>query len=134
MIVFFKVQQWVAMNNNESKILYKINELSDDIRDLRKEKESVKIDIERLNLKIERLLENVESLLPVLSRQPDFLPLSLLVSETGKSRQTIRDYILRNYEPDKDFKVENSKILVSGSVFVAIKEYYEKKSMERIKK
>lgn len=82
----------------------------------------------KINKNIESLSNQVSLLIKSISKLPDFLPVSLLTKETGKSRQTIRNHLISNYEPEQDFKIENAKLLIASNVFVAIKEYYDNKN------
>lgn len=87
-----------------------------------------KADFDRLFNKVESLTKTIQDLVDATEKKPDFLPLTLLVKETNKTRQTIRNYLYNNYEPEVDFKVENSKILINSKVFVFIKDYYDNKN------
>lgn len=81
-----------------------------------------------LSNQVMELSVKVDNLSTLLDYQPDRFPLSTLVEETAKSRQTIRSHLLNNYEPDKDFYAKGGKIFVNGKTFVSIKEYYANKS------
>ncbi len=81
-----------------------------------------------LSKQVLQLTKKVDNLSVLLDYQPDKFPLSSLVQETGKTRQTIRSHLLNNFEPDKDFNNDGGKIFVSGKTFVSIKEYYANKS------
>lgn len=87
-----------------------------------------KVDFDRLYNKIETLSNTIQSLENKICKMPSFLPLSLLIKEVGKSRQTVRSYLLNNYEPDVDFKVENGNIMIASNVFVSLKEKYDNKT------
>ncbi len=39
---------------------------------------------------------------------------------TGKTRQAIRKYLLKNFEPEVDFWMENDKIIVSREAVIQI--------------
>lgn len=90
--------------------------------------EAMKQDILRLTNQVESLTYTVESLVDIIKKQPEFLPISTLVSHTKKTRQTIRNHLINNYEPEVDFKIQNGKILIASKVFVAIREYYDNKN------
>lgn len=51
---------------------------------------------------------------------PQKMSVSRLCEITGKSRQSIRNYIINHFEPDVEFWVENGKITVSKEAAVQI--------------
>lgn len=81
-----------------------------------------------LTLQVQELTMIIKDLKNQFSNQPDSYPISALVAETNRRRQTIRRHIIKNYESDKDFYFKNGKIFVDGKTFVSIKEYYANKS------
>ena len=51
---------------------------------------------------------------------PKKVSVSYLVESTGKSRQSVRQYLINNFEPDKDFWQEGGKTYVNKNVAVSI--------------
>jgi len=51
---------------------------------------------------------------------PTKVSVSYLVESTGKSRVSIRQYLINNFEPDKDFWQEGGKTYVNKNVAVSI--------------
>ena len=50
---------------------------------------------------------------------PTKVSVSYLAESTDKSRQSIRQYLINNFEPDKDFWIEGGKIFVSKQVAIS---------------
>ena len=60
---------------------------------------------------------------------PTKVSISYLVDSTGNSRQSVRQYLLNNFEPDKDFWNEGGKTFVSKQAAVSILERANTKKM-----
>ena len=48
------------------------------------------------------------------------VPLSEIAKKTHRTRQAVRDYITRHYEPDTDFYKKNGKIYISEEVAIEL--------------
>ena len=51
---------------------------------------------------------------------PTKVSVSYLAESTGKSRQSIHQYLINNFEPDRDFWKEGGKIYVSKDAAISI--------------
>lgn len=51
---------------------------------------------------------------------PQKATISYLSSITGRSRQSIRQFLINNFEPEVDFWISNGKIYVSQKVAITI--------------
>jgi len=51
---------------------------------------------------------------------PKQATVSFLVESTGKSRQSIRQFLIKNFEPEEDFWTKGGKMYVSQDTAVAI--------------
>jgi len=51
---------------------------------------------------------------------PQKVSVSYLVENTGKSRQSIHQYLINNFEPEKDFWREGGKTYVSKDAAISI--------------
>jgi len=58
---------------------------------------------------------------------PPIVPLSQICHLTGKSRQTVRDYLINNFEPEADFYKKNGRIIIRRNAAVAIVRRYNAK-------
>jgi len=79
--------------------------------------------IQEQNNLIKDLTLSVKSLIEI---SPDFIPLARICEEIGKSNQTLSYHLTSNYEPEKDFKKKNGKIIVDSRIALLIKEHYVK--------
>ncbi|WP_418179785.1 hypothetical protein ACNSOO_04785 [Aliarcobacter lanthieri] len=57
---------------------------------------------------------------------PDELSLSEIAKIVGKSTNTLRKYIISNFEPDIDFKKKMGKIYVKQDAILRIRRHYAK--------
>jgi len=69
-------------------------------------------------LEIKGYLTQLVSMLNVLI--PEKASVSFLAESTGKSRQAIHQYLMNNYEPEKDFWNEGGKTYVSRDTTISI--------------
>ena len=60
---------------------------------------------------------------------PQKVSVSYLAESTGKKRNSIRQYLINNFEPDKDFWNEGGKTYVSKNAAVSILERANTKKM-----
>lgn len=60
---------------------------------------------------------------------PTKVSVSYLVESTGNSRQSVRQYLINNFEPDKDFWLEGGKTFVSKDAAISILERANTKKM-----
>jgi len=58
---------------------------------------------------------------------PNEISLSYICDSTGKSRQTIRNYLINNFEPEVDFFKKNGKIFLTRNTAVKIVRKYNAK-------
>lgn len=65
--------------------------------------------IQTLHNEVYELKEQVKELNKNINNLPEFLPMSLLASETGKSRVALREHLLSNYTPDGEENDENEQ-------------------------
>lgn len=73
-----------------------------------------------LLLKILSKLEKLESLIP------DEFSLSDLSNMCRKSNNTVRAYLVANYEPEKDFYKKGGKIWVGKEIAFDVRKHYVK--------
>lgn len=78
------------------------------------------IDDRDILLKILRKIENLEMLIP------NEVSLSDLSNSCSKSNNTVRKYLLSNYEPEKDFYKKGGKIFVGKEIAFDIRKHYAK--------
>jgi len=69
-------------------------------------------------LEIKQILLKQQSFIDLLL--PKKISVSYLVEKTGKSRQSIREYLINNFEPEEDFWKEGAKIYVSRETAITI--------------
>ena len=69
-------------------------------------------------LEIKQLLKEQQSFINLLL--PKKVSISYLVDKTGKSRQSIREYLINNFEPEEDFWKEGAKIYMSRETAITI--------------
>lgn len=62
---------------------------------------------------------------------PQKVSVSYLAESTDKSRQSIRQFLLNNFEPEKDFWNEGGKTYVSKETAISILERENIKRMQR---
>ncbi len=55
---------------------------------------------------------------------PEELSLSELSNMTGKTANTLRKYIIANFEPEEDYKKKGGKIYVKQDVVLRIRRHY----------
>jgi len=60
---------------------------------------------------------------------PEKASVSFLAESTGKSRQAIHQYLMNNYEPEKDFWNEGGKTYVSRNTLINILQRENNKKM-----
>jgi len=51
---------------------------------------------------------------------PKKVSISYIVDKTGKTRQSIREYLINNFEPEEDFWKEGAKIYMSRETAITI--------------
>ena len=69
-------------------------------------------------LEIKQILLQQQSFINLLL--PKKVSISYLVDKTGKTRQSIRDYLINNFEPEEDFWKEGAKIYMSRETAITI--------------
>ncbi len=75
----------------------------------------------KLLLRILKEINTLKILLPV------ELSLSELSNLTGKSPNTLRKYVISNFEPEEEYKKKGGKIYVKQDIVLRIRNYYAKK-------
>lgn len=60
---------------------------------------------------------------------PTKVSVSYLSASTGKSRQSVHQYLMNNFEPEKDFWKEGGKVYVSKEAAISILERANTKKM-----
>ena len=55
---------------------------------------------------------------------PDGLSLSEISNLTGKAANTLRKYVIANFEPEEDYKKKGGKIYVKQDVVLRIRRHY----------
>ncbi len=68
---------------------------------------------------IKQELKEVKALIRMLLPKGD-VPISDIARKTGVTRQAVRDYITKHFEPDKDFYKKNGKLHVSEGVAIKL--------------
>lgn len=76
---------------------------------------------------IDILIAKVDTLLEKFSYFPKFISLSTLSEDMGISNQTLRNYLLANFEVETDFYKKGGRIFLNSGIVPMIKEHYEKK-------
>jgi len=76
-------------------------------------------------LEIKNLILEQNTMLQMLI--PHNVPLSQICDLTNKSRQTVRDYLINNFEPEVDFYKKNGRIIIRRNAAVAIVRRYNAK-------
>ncbi len=69
-------------------------------------------------LEIKKMLYELTNMIKMLI--PQKTTVSYLSNITGKSRQSIRQFIINNFEPEVDYWLSNGRIFVSQKVAVTI--------------
>ena len=69
-------------------------------------------------LEIKNYLTQLATMLEMLI--PRKVSVSYLAESTGKSRQSIHQYLMNNFEPEKDFWREGGKVFVSKDTAISI--------------
>lgn len=67
-------------------------------------------------LEVKRMLSQMATMLKMII--PHKVSVSYLSESTNKSRQAVRQYLINNFEPDKDFWNEGGKTYVSKDVAI----------------
>jgi hypothetical protein len=75
---------------------------------------------QQLLLEILNKLQNLEFLIP------SEVSLSDLANSCNKENNTVRKYIIANYEPEKDFYKKGGKIFVGKEVAFDVRKHYVK--------
>lgn len=75
---------------------------------------------QQILLKILTKLENLEFLIP------SEVSLSDLANSCNKENNTVRKFIIANYEPEKDFYKKGGKIFVGKEVAFDVRKHYVK--------
>ena len=68
---------------------------------------------------IKQELKEVKAMLRMLIPKGD-VPLSEIAKKTGVSRQAVRDYVTKHFEPDRDFYKKSGKLFVSEEVAIQL--------------
>lgn len=69
-------------------------------------------------LEIKSYLTQLATMLNMLI--PAKVSVSYLAESTGKSRQSVHQYLMNNFEPEKDFWKEGGKVYVSKEAAISI--------------
>lgn len=69
-------------------------------------------------LEIKRMLSEVKDMVQMLI--PKKASVSFLCDATGKSRQSIRNFLINNFEPEEDYWVEGGKMYASQKAVITI--------------
>lgn len=69
-------------------------------------------------VEIKKYLTQLATMLEMLI--PKKVSVSYLAENTGKSRQSIHQYLMNNFEPDRDFWREGGKVFVSKDAAISI--------------
>ncbi|QKF73919.1 hypothetical protein AFAEC_1767 [Aliarcobacter faecis] len=69
-------------------------------------------------LEIKNMLCELTNMVKMLT--PQKASISYLSSITGRSRQSIRQFLINNFEPEVDFWITNGRICVSQKVAITI--------------
>lgn len=69
-------------------------------------------------LEIKKMLYELTNMIKMLI--PQKTTVSYLSNITGKSRQSIRQFIINNFEPEVDYWLNNGRIFVSQKVAITI--------------
>lgn len=78
--------------------------------------------IENLNRKeyteLKQMLSELKSMIKIII--PQQASVSYLSESTGKSRQSIRQFLIKNYEPEVDYWIKGGKMYASQKVAITI--------------
>ena len=80
-------------------------------------------EIAELKIMVLGLKVEIEKLSTII---PSWISLSDISFTLGKSRDTIRKYLINNFEPNKDFKKFGAKLYVSRDALFLVRKHYEK--------
>ena len=69
-------------------------------------------------IEVKRMLSQMATMLKMII--PNKVSVSYLAESTNKTRQSVRQYLINNFEPDKDFWNEGGKTYVSKDVAISI--------------
>lgn len=78
-------------------------------------------------LEVKKMLTTLATMLTMII--PTKVSISYLAESTSKSRQTIRQYLLNNFEPEVDFWNEGGKTFVNKEVAITILQRYNNKKI-----
>ena len=78
-------------------------------------------------LELKRMLTQVATMLNMII--PPKVSVSYIAESTCKSRESIRQYLLNNFQPEKDFWKEGGKIFVNKEVAITLLSKYNNKNL-----
>ncbi len=78
-------------------------------------------------LEVKRLLTQMATMLNMII--PPKVSVSYIAESTCKSRESIRQYLLNNFQPEKDFWKEGGKIFVNKEVAITLLSRYNNKNL-----
>jgi len=78
-------------------------------------------------LEVKRLLTQMATMLNMII--PPKVSVSYIAESTCKSRGYIRQYLLNNFQPEKDFWKEGGKIFVNKEVAITLLSKYNNKNL-----
>ena len=78
-------------------------------------------------LEVKRLLTQMATMLNMII--PPKVSVSYIAESTCKSRESIRQYLLNNFQPEKDFWKEGGKIFVNKEVAITLLSKYNNKNL-----
>ena len=78
-------------------------------------------------LEVKRLLTQMATMLNMII--PPKISVSYIAESTCKSRESVRQYLLNNFQPEKDFWKEGGKIFVSKEVAITLLSKYNNKNL-----
>ena len=78
-------------------------------------------------LELKRMLTQVATMLNMII--PPKISVSYIAESTCKSRESVRQYLLNNFQPEKDFWKEGGKIFVSKEVAITLLSKYNNKNL-----
>lgn len=78
-------------------------------------------------LELKKMLTQVATMLNMII--PPKVSVSYIAESTCKSRESIRQYLLNNFQPEKDFWKEGGKIFVNKEVAITLLSRYNNKNL-----
>lgn len=78
-------------------------------------------------LELKKMLTQVATMLNMII--PPKVSVSYIAESTCKSRESIRQYLLNNFQPEKDFWKEGGKIFVNKEVAITLLSKYNNKNL-----